>query len=226
MDKKKKTLIITGISVGVALVLFIAIAIFGMFRGFNSEKYVSAVLNQTFKGEVDAVAKMTKDSNPADLRAQYEKGITSFAMNSLAGGVEMEPDLQAKYIALCKEIFADMKYTVIDHEKVDSQSYDVTVEYEPTDIISRFAASMSNVNATLNTRVENGDYRGTREEINEQMKKDFLKEVYSFYEADYENMEYGAKATVVFRVEKSESGLYKMNGQEVAQFIKKILGSE
>ena len=53
MDNKKKTLIITGVGVGVALLLFVAIAIFGMFRGFNSEKYVSAVLNQTFKGEVE-----------------------------------------------------------------------------------------------------------------------------------------------------------------------------
>ena len=226
MDNKKKTFIITGIGVGVALLLFVAIAIFGMFRGFNSEKYVSAVLNQTFKGEVDAVAKMTKDSNPADLRAQYEKGITSFAMNSLAGGVEMEADLKGKYISLCKEIFADMKYTVVDHKKTSSQSYDVTVEYEPTDIINRFATSMTNVNTTLTNRVENGDYRGTREEINEQMKKDFLKEVYPFYEADYANMEYGEKQTIVFRVEKGENGLYKMDSQAVTEFIKKILGSE
>ena len=85
---------------------------------------------------------------------------------------------------------------------------------------------MTNVNTTLHNKVENGDYRGTRDEINEQMRKDFLKEVYPFYEADYANMEYGEKETIVFHVEKGENGLYKMDGQAVSEFIKKILGSE
>lgn len=225
MDTKKRNIIIGAAAAGLAVILLVVIAIFGMFRGFNPQKYVNAILDQTFKGKVEVAAEMTKGVDEAQLYAQYETGIQSFAKQSIAHGVSMEKELEDKYVALCKEIFADMKYSVKDDKKTKDGGYEVTVQYQKSDVMQRFVQAAASLTQELHEKVKEGDseYRGLLEEINEQMNRDFVVQAYPLLEEAYKNMEYGKKETYVFHVTKGENDLYKMDAQEITEFLKKIL---
>ena len=225
MDTKKRNIIIGAAAAGVAVILLVVIAIFGMFRGFNPQKYVNAMLDQTFKGKVEVAAEMTKGIDEAQLYAQYETGIQSFAKQSIANGVAMDKELEDKYVALCKKIFADMKYSVKDDKKTKDGGYEVTVQYQKSDVMQRFVKAAASLTQELEGKVKTGDseYRGLLEEINEQMNRDFVVQAYPLLEEAYKKMEYGEKATYVFHVTKGENDLYKMDSQEITEFLKKIL---
>ena len=108
MDTKKRNMII-GAGVAAAVILIVGLlAAFGVFRGFNPEGYVKAVLDQSLKGEVKVAAQLMDGATEDALYKQYEAGITSFVENSIANGVEMDEELKGKYVALCKKVFAAM----------------------------------------------------------------------------------------------------------------------
>lgn len=225
MDTKKRNIIIGSAAAGVAVILLVVIAILGMFRGFNPQKYVNAMLDQTFKGNVEVAAEMTKGADEIQLYTQYENGIKNFAKNSLANGVAMDQELEEKYVALCKKIFADMKYSVKDDKRSDDGGYEVTVQYQTSDVIQQFAKSAASLTQELKEKVNAGDseYRGLLEEVNEQMNRDFVIQAYPLLEEAYKNMEYGKKETYIFHVSKGENDLYKMDSAEITEFLKKIL---
>ena len=72
------------------------------------------------------------------LKAQYESGIESFVKNTIAGGAEMEEELETKYIKLCKKIFDDMKYDVTSSKSTKNGGYEVTVEYQVSDVWTKY----------------------------------------------------------------------------------------
>lgn len=222
MDAKKRNIII-GAAIGAVVLVLGVVACLGIFRGFNPKGYVEAILNQTFKGKVNAAVQMIEGATEKQLKAQYEAGVTSFVKNTIAGGVEMDAELEEKYVTLCKKIFDDMKYKVKGYQTVDG-GYEVTVEYQTADVLQKYVASAESETQRINEKVENGDYRGTLEEINTQMKKDFLSASYTILEKAYKNMEYGEKQTVVLTVQKGTGDLYELSGEEITQFIKKIMG--
>ena len=65
MERKKKNVVL-GVVISVAAVLFIVLctlACLGVFRGFNAQGYVSAILDQTFKGDVKLAAEIMDAAN-------------------------------------------------------------------------------------------------------------------------------------------------------------------
>ena len=86
MDTKKRNIII-GAGATAAVILVIGLlTVFGVFRGFNPEGYVKAVLDQSLKGEVKVAAQLMDGTTEDALYKQYEAGITSFVENSIANG--------------------------------------------------------------------------------------------------------------------------------------------
>lgn len=226
MEGKKKKIVI-GVSIGIVAVLFIVfgtLACLGIFRGFDAQGYVRATLDQTIKGEVEAAAEMTSGTTEDALYAQYETGIESFVKNSLTSGTELTEDLKTRYIDLCKKVFASMKYEVQEAEKISDTEYQVPVAYQPSDVLKLFIASVQEESQRLSEKVENGEYRGTLEEINAQMKSDFMNNSYALFEEAYNNMQYGEEQTMVFKVVKGESGLYELESTAISEFLTKILG--
>ena len=223
MDTKKK-LTIAGIVIAVVFVVFGALACLGNFREFDAQGYVEATLNQTLKGEVEAAVEMTEDATEEALLLQYEESIASFVKNSILNNKEVDEELEANYIALCKKLFASMKFEVQEAEKISNEEYRVPVNYQTTDVFQKFVVSVNEEAARLKALAETGDeYRGTLEEINAQMQTDFLNNSYTLLEQAYENMEYGEVETVVFDVKKGENDLYSLSEEEIMQFITKIL---
>ena len=223
MDTKKKNMIIGAGAVAlVALVLGI-LAVLGVFHRFNPEGYVKAVLDQSLKGEVKIAAQLMDGATEDALYKQYEAGITSFVKNSIANGVEMDKEMESKYVALCKKVFAATKYDVESAKDVEGGGFEVTISYQPSNVFKNFVTKISEENQRLSEKVENGEYRGTLEEINSQLQKDFLTNAYTLFEECYNGMEYGEKETYVFKILKDEKGMYDLDEAQISEFITKIL---
>lgn len=223
MDTKKRNMIIGAVAAAVVILVIGLLAAFGVFRGFNPEGYVKAVLDQSLKGEVRAASQLMAGTTEDKLLKQYEAGITSFVKNSITSGVELDEELQGKYIELCKKVFAAMKYEVKDAKDVEGGGYEVTVSYQTSDIFTNFIAKIGEENQRLAQKVENGEYRGTLEEINSQMQKDFLTNAYTLFEECFNNMEYGEEETYVFAIIKDKEGMYDLDEAQISEFITKIL---
>lgn len=224
-DKKKQ--IIIGICVSVIAVVFIVfgtLACLGVFREFNAQGYVDAMLDQTLKGEVEAAVEMTDGSTEEALCAQYESGIKSFVKNSLLGGAELDSELETQYVDLCKKIFKEMKYSVEEAEKVSDGEFQVPVKYQPSNVLQLFITSAKNEVALIEEKKEKGEYRGTFEEIETQMKTDYLTSWYTCLDEAYSNMQFGEEQTMVFTVKKGESDLYELENSSITEFLTKILG--
>ncbi len=222
MDKKKRNIIIGAAAGALVLVIIAVVVMLGTFRGFNPEYYVKAVLDQSLKGDVNAAAQLMAGTSKEDLTKQYEAGIVSFVKNSITSGVELDEELEGKYIDLCKKVFADMKYDV-KGVKESEDGYDVTVSYQTSNIFTNFITAIGEENQRLTEKVENGEYRGTLEEINHQMQKDFLNNAYTLFEQCYEKMEFGKEETYTFRIVKDKKGMYGMDEAQISEFITKIL---
>lgn len=223
MDTKKRNMII-GAGAAAAVILIVGIlAACGVFRGFNPETYVKAVLDQSLKGEVKAASQLMAGTTSDKLYEQYEAGIESFVKNSIANGVELDEELQDKYVKLCKKVFGAMKYEVKEAKEGKQGGYEVTVSYQPSNVFTNFITKIGEENQRLAEKVDNGEYRGTLEEINSQMQKDFMNQAYTLLEECHDAMEYGEKETYVFTIVKDAEGMYDLKEAQISEFITKIL---
>ena len=223
MDTKKKNMVI-GIGAAAAVIIVIVLlAVLGVFRGFNPEGYVKAVLDQSLKGEVRVASQLMEGTTEDKLYEQYEAGINSFVTNSILSGAQVDDELQGKYVELCKKVFGAMKYEVVEAKDSKDGGYEVTVSYKPANIFNNFITKIGEENARLTEKVENGEYRGTLEEINGQMQKDFLTNAYTLFEECYKGIEYGKEETYVFTIMKDADGMYDLEEAQISEFITKIL---
>lgn len=225
MENKKKNITI-GIIVSVVVVLFIVfgtLACLGIFREFNAQRYVSAVLDQTFKGNVEDAVEMIDGATEEALYAQYESGIESFAKNTLLDGAELDSELEAQYIDLCKKIFAKMEYSVQEAEKIKDGEFDVPVKYQPSNVLQLFVTSATSEVARIEEKKEKGEYRGTFEEIEAQMKAECLTNWCTMLEEACNSMEFGEEQTIVLKVIKGEDDLYELEESAITEFLVKIL---
>ena len=93
MDTKKRNMIIGAGAAAVVIIVVGLLAAFGVFRGFNPEGYVKAVLDQSLKGEVRVASQLMEGTTEDQLLKQYEAGITSFVKNTL-----QHTKLEVRYI--------------------------------------------------------------------------------------------------------------------------------
>ncbi len=226
MERKKKNVVL-GVVISVAAVLFIVfgtLACLGVFRGFNAQGYVSAILDQTFKGDVEYAAEIMEGATEETLYAQYEAGVESFVKKTILQGAEVDEELEKQYIDLCKKIFDKMKYSVQEAEKVSDNEFHVPVTYQPSNVLQLFVASAAGEIERIKAKNDKIEYRGTTlEEIEAKMKAEYLTNCCTLLEEAYDNMEYGKEQTTVFKIVKGEDGLYKLEESAITQFLVKIL---
>ena len=225
MEAKKKNVII-GIIITVAVVLFVVfgtLACLGVFREFNAQGYVSAILNQTFKDEVEEAVEMVEGANEDALHAQYEAGVEAFMKIIISSEAELTREMKEQYIGLCKKVLAASKYDVQAAEKISEDEFHVPVKYQPSNVLQLFKEAEQNENKRMSEKADRGEYRGTMEEIAAKMKEEYLTNCCTLLEEAYNNMEYGKEQTVVFKVIKGEDGLYKLEESAITDFLVKIL---
>ncbi len=219
MKSKKIVIILGGI-----LVLAAAIFAAWWFKDFDAAGYTQAVLDQNFKGEVSAMKSFVEEKSEKELKQQYKAGIQSFVEKNITNGVEMDEALKEQYTVLCKKIFEAMKYKVKTAERVTHGKYKVPVEYQATDVFQKFTAAVPGESARLLEKVNKGEYKGTEEEINQQMKAEFLENCYQLLEQAFQEMQYGEKQTESFVIEQNSDGLYEMSDEQLKEFVTKIMG--
>ena len=151
----------------------VAIVASWFLRDFDAQGYVNAVLNQHYQGTVEDMAGFV-DQSRAELYAQYEEGVISFVQNNITSGIEIDEELEQKYVDLGKEIFRIMRYNVKEAEKISAKEYNVPVEYQTMNIFPVFIEMVQQESQNILDKVEKGEYAGTVEEINEQMQDEFL----------------------------------------------------
>ena len=218
MKSKKGTAAIIAV-----IVVLVGIVCVGLLRDFDAQGYVRAILNQRFQGDVTEAEEILEDTTKKELVRQYEEGVENFVAAYITNGVEMDEALEQKFVELCKEIFRSMKYQVNEAEKISRKEYDVSVEFEPADVFPQFIASIQTESENLKQKAENGEYKGTKEEINVQMQNEFLNRSYELLEAAYQNMQYKGTETIVFKVKSNENNVFSMNEEEISSLITKIL---
>lgn len=219
--QKSSNLIAAAILVGIGLLGIVA---FGIFRDFDAQEYVNAILQLTFKGKAETTAQLTEGTTEEELLAQYEDGIESFVRGYIIGDAKMNEEERARYISLCKEIFNAAKFEVKEAEEISKKEYKVPVEYYATNVFAEFSESVKLEMQRLVEKVNQGGYTGTEEEIQEQMQTEFLENVYQILEKAYQEAECAEKETMMFTVKKGASDLYTVDEAQVHRFVIKIMG--
>ena len=112
------------------IIVLVGIVCIGLLRDFDAQGYVRAILNQRFLGDVTEAEEILEDTSKKELLKQYDEGIESFVSDYITNGVEIDSELEKKFVDLCKEIFGAMKYQVNEAEKISRKEYDVSVEFQ------------------------------------------------------------------------------------------------
>ena len=227
MEKEKKTISkkTIGIIVGaiVAVIALGAVVVLGMNRDFKADKYVSVILDYTFKGDSKGAGEMFDEASLSQMTKQYEDNITAFVEKNITGGIAVDEEMKEKYTALCKDIFKAMKYNVTKVEKVNGDEYKVTVEYQAANIFGTYMETATQEAGKLLEKVQRGEYQGTQDEINAQMQQETIANDYTLLDAAYQNVQYGEKETFVFAVKRSESEAFALDSAALSEFLAKIM---
>lgn len=218
---KSKRAIIAAAIVAVGLLVIVCV---GLFRDFDAQGYVRGTLDLTFQGEVDGIMQFTEDQTQEELYRQYEEGVASFVENNITNGIEISDEMQMQYELLTKEIFAVMQYDVKEAEKINRKEYRVTVTYQSADVFQKFISLVAQESETLMAKVEKGEYKGTAEEINEQMRTEYIQNCYEHLKTAYSEIQYGETEEIVFTVKKGDSGLFVINDEQIYDLTTKIMG--
>lgn len=220
---KIKKNIVAVVAAGIVVVALVVIVCVGLLRDFDAQGYVSAILNQRFHGDVTEAMEIIEDTTKEELTKQYEEGIEKFVSDYIINGVEVDEELKQKFIALGKEIFDSMKFTVNEAEKLNWKEYDVSVDFQSSDVLIQFVNAIPAEAEKLMQKAENGEYKGSKEEINVQMQQELLNNSYELLKTAEQNMQYGEKETIVFKVKSNDKHVFSMNEEEISVFITKIL---
>jgi len=209
---------------GFVAIAMITVACAWIFRDFDASGYVNAVLDQHFQGEVEEVAQFVEGKTEEELYAQYEEGVLSFVQNNITSGVEIDEELEQKYVELGKDIFLIMQYRVGEAEKISRTEYNVPVQYQTMNVFPTFIDLVQQESEKIKEKVEAGEYQGTLEEINKQMQDEFLNNSYICLRHAYREVRYEAKETMIFKVTKNDDGLFVIQENQIHDFTTKILG--
>ena len=205
------------------LLLGMSMAGCGLLKGFDAEAYTDAVLKQRLAGDTKAIAGLTEDMSKEELTAQYEEEIQTFVAGYITKDVAMGEELTEKYTALCSEIFKNLKYETGEAEKKEKNTYDVKVDIYPTDTFVIFSEKLKHPADEMVQKAENGEYKGTEEEIKAQMQSEFLEYSYTLLEESCEEAQNGKKQTVVLTISnKGEKG-FAVEEESFSNFLTAIL---
>lgn len=205
------------------LLLGMSMAGCGLLKGFDAEAYTDAVLKQRLAGDTKAIAGLTEDMSKEELTAQYEEEIQTFVAGYITKDVTMGEELTEKYTALCSEIFKNLKYETGEAEKKEKNTYDVKVDIYPTDTFVIFSEKLKHPADEMVQKAENGEYKGTEEEIKAQMQSEFLKYSYTLLEESCEEAQNGKKQTVVLTISNKEEKGFAVEEESFSNFLTAIL---
>ncbi len=146
MEKKR----ITGLFLVFALVL-------GLFGGcaklpeFDASKYLESQLNVCFKNDSTKSEELGIHSTKEEAEADFNRTVNQFT-DSFFIGVSISDKLKQRYREIFADLFSKVDYTVKDNQKLNDNSYIVTVEYKQMKVlkpaIKKMRKKLSKVSTT------------------------------------------------------------------------------
>ena len=220
MGKKKNIIIIVCISV--VFVVMSALVCFRLFGGFNAKEYVNVVCMQMLEGDVEGTVKMTRGLTKEEAELQREEMVGHFVDNVIASGLTLEKEQKEHCVKIAENIFSNLEYEVTKATKVKDGEYLVTIAYKKTNVIEKLQELAKQENEIVREKANKGDpeYRGTGEEIDAKMRKEFAEKLPKMLEEAYQSMENGKQETMTLTVKKGENGLYAV---DIGKFLIKIM---
>lgn len=207
-------------------ICYLLIGILLLLTGCKSElkasEYVQANLDLLFQGETEG-AKAFINASTSELEDMYDNGIYAFVESYLTSGVDDEGEYTDYFAYIVKEIFMTMRYQVGEAKKIDADTYEVEVKYNPVNVFTLFIEAVGALSAELEDRIESGYYEGTEEEQEQLMLIDYLETSYVLLGEAYLQMEYDEQETFTFTVTRGEANVPELGEKEINEFIECIL---
>lgn len=216
-SRKNKSLLL----LAAAFMLMLTLTACG--RDFDAAGYVEAALDQMFQGDVTKAAGFREGVSKAELEAQHDAVIEIFVDNNIIGGMNVSELMRADFIAVCDQMFAIMRYEVLEAEKIDRKNYEVTVEIAPVDIFPRFVKAVKEDSEEIMQKAKNGEYKGTEEEIAAQMNNEFIRHSNELLKTYTEEASYGEKVKVKVGAKADKKKEFSIVSEDLDQLIIKIL---
>lgn len=203
------------------LLLIVTLTMTGCSK-FDAEGFVQAYLNLWMQGEADDAVELNKEKTRSELIEDYETRVFAFDEVYITGDMEMDDQLLSDYFDLTKQIFSVMRYKVKGADKNDDV-YEVSVEITTVNIFKEYVSQIQALSEEMMAAAENGEYEGTDDQIDEQLKAEFIYIAYDRLYECYVNMEYGDKQTVIIHVEKNDDGDYEIREDDFSEMLIKML---
>ena len=110
--KKKRWIVISIVVVGIVIVSVCSWVGLKKSAKFDAQGYVRSVLNHNFLGETKGMLEITEGKTEKELQMQYENMVKDFVQKRILPGMELDEEMEMKYISLCKKMLSKMKYEV------------------------------------------------------------------------------------------------------------------
>lgn len=214
--RKNKFLVI------LTVVLF-SLELSGCRNDFDASAYTAAILNFQFQGETQDVRTVIEDADFSELSESYQQFINEFVEEYITAGMQLGEMRTEQFAEFASSMFTSMRYEVGKAKKTGKHEYEVPVVIQPNDTFIRYEELLEEDAVQITEKIENGEYKGTDEEIQNQVFREIANNAYDLLLTAYESSEYGEEKTVILRVSQTEEGTYSIDEEDMDNLIVKIL---
>lgn len=144
----------------------LTLAFAGCSRGFDSSKYVEALLKNIYLDDSSTYVEMV-DTTPEEAHSAYLEGVeteTEFFYNYMSFDTDCVTDeIHQRVMNLYQEIYSHTKFEVEDASK-SGNGYTVVVRIYPIDFFEKVSDELDAYVNVFVEKIENGDYNNVTEE--------------------------------------------------------------
>ncbi|BDF33261.1 hypothetical protein CE91St62_13260 [Lachnospiraceae bacterium] len=205
------------------LCIMLAAGSTGCGRDFDASGYVKGVLDLNFQGQTEKALEMIDGSTAESLKAQYKEFIDTFVANNITNEIDMGDLKTSQFAELVSKIFSVMRYSVGEADKTGKKEYEVPVEIRPSDVFIRFQQLLTEDSLKIAQDVKDGVYKGTDEEVQQQILSDIINHAYELLDVASSEMEFQDAKTVIVKVKADKRNEYSIDGDDMDNLVIKIL---
>lgn len=216
MKQRKRIMILLAICM-------LSAAMTGCKSDFAASSYVEAVLNLQFQGDTQGARDYMEEPDSAALAQLYQQFIDDFVSGYITSGLNLGEMRTEQFAELTSTMFTTMRYDVGEAKKTGKQEYEVPVVIQPNDTFVKYQQFLQEDSEKITENIKNKKYKGSEEEIQNQVVREIAGNAYDLLEKAYEESSYGDKETVIVKVKAEKGEDYAIDEEDMDNLIVKIL---
>ena len=214
------------IAIFVLTAIMLSFAGCGTFTAKDAHDFVKGNLDSYFMGVHEKTFLITVGSTAAECEAEHQLFIEGEA-EYFAEYAEIEyltDDIKAELIEIFDEVYSKSKYTVGETQRVDENTFTVSVELYPIDIIEKLEANYVDYLDDFVAKYENVDVESMTDAEYMEYDYDWAVAMTNALKTQLPNLGYKDSVTIVMEVVRDESdGLWVIGDASVEEFIYAII---